>query len=307
MSATSEPPAPSSRSGLSYALATYLTWGSVPLYWKQLSHVPSTWLVSHRVLWSLLFVAVLLTASRRWAELLRAVRSPRTLGLLLLTTALVSTNWLLYIWAVNSGHMTQGSLGYYINPLVNVVLARLALGERLRPLQLAAVLLAAGGVLYFALGLGQVPWVSLVLASTFSLYGLLRKLAPVESLTGLAVETALAAPLAFAFLASSTWAHGQPLLGSTPKDAVLLLGSGAVTAIPLLWFAQAARRLRYTTLGIVQYLSPSLQLALAVLVYGEPFTSRHGLTFACIWSAVILYTMDSLWRRPLPAPARQAS
>jgi len=305
---SSDSPTASRTSGLAHAFAAYLAWGAFPLYWKQLTHVPAVMLVAHRVIWSALFVSVLLTFQRRWPEFLGVLRNRRALAALLLTTTLISVNWGLYIRAVNSGQVMEGSLGYYINPLVNVLLGRLFLGERLRWLQLGAVGLATLGVLNLALGMGQVPWIALTLAGTFSLYGLVRKLAPVESLTGLAVETGLAAPVALGLLLFGSW--GQPPMGATPRDTLLLMGSGVATALPLLWFAQGARRLRYSTLGIIQYLSPSCQLALAVLVYGEAFTSRHAITFACIWSAVLLYTFDGQWgrARALPAPpARQGT
>ncbi|HYO53934.1 EamA family transporter RarD [Archangium sp.] len=289
------PPAAARASGFAYAFAAYLAWGGFPLYWKQLAHVPPVVVVSHRVVWSFLFVAGLLTLWRRWSEFLGVLRNRKALAALLLTTLLISINWGLYIWAVNTGRVMEGSLGYYINPLVNVLLGRLFLGERLRWLQVGAVGLATLGVLNLVVGLGQVPWVALALAGSFSLYGLVRKLAPVESLTGLAVETGLAAPMALGVLLFGGWE--QPVLGSTPRDTLLLMGSGVATALPLLWFALGARRLRYSTLGIIQYVAPTLQLALAVLVYGEAFTSRHAVTFACIWMAVLLYTLDGLWAR----------
>ncbi len=290
-------PAAERASGFMYAFAAYLAWGAFPLYWKQLAGVPPLVLVCHRVVWSFLFVALLLTATRRWPELLRVVRSPRTVGALLLTTLLISTNWLLFIWAINTGHVMQGSLGYYINPLANVLLGRVVLGERLRWPQVAAVALATVGVLNLAVGLGTVPWLALTLAGTFSLYGLVRKLAPVESLTGLAVETGLAAPLALGYLGVAVWGQGQPVLGANTHDTLFLVGSGVATALPLLWFALGARRLRYSTLGIIQYVAPTCQLALAVLVYGEAFTPRHAITFAFIWTAVLLYTVDGVWTR----------
>ena len=288
-------PAAERASGFMYAFAAYLAWGAFPLYWKQLAGVPPLVLVCHRVVWSFLFVAALLTATRRWPELRRVLRSPRTVGALMLTTLLISTNWLLFIWAINTGHVMQGSLGYYINPLANVLLGRVVLGERLRWPQVGAVALATLGVLNLVVGLGTVPWLALTLAVTFSLYGLVRKMAPVESLTGLAVETGLAAPLALGYLGVAVWGQGQPVLGTTAHDTLFLLGSGVATALPLLWFALGARRLRYSTLGIIQYVAPTCQLALAVLVYGEAFTPRHAITFAFIWTAVLLYTVDGVW------------
>lgn len=292
-------------SGVAYAFAAYFAWGFFPAYWKQLTTVSALEIIAHRVVWSFLFVAGLLTLARRWPELLRVVRGRRTLGALLLSTALISSNWFIFIWAVNSGHVTQASLGYYINPLVNVLLAWLFLGERLRALQWAAVVLASVGVVTLAVGSGEVPWVSLYLALTFSAYGLVRKLAPVEPLTGLAVETGLATPLALLFLglgAPAQWGEG----GHSPREWLLLLGTGLATALPLLWFAMGARRLRYSTLGIIQYVAPTCQLALAVRVYGEAFTSRHAVTFALIWTAVLLYAWDGVWGRWRPAEAGSA-
>jgi chloramphenicol-sensitive protein RarD len=291
---SAQSPAALRGSGVAYAFAAYFAWGFFPAYWKQLTTVPALEIIAHRVVWSFLFVAGLLTVSRRWPEFLGVVRNRRTLGALLASTALISSNWFMFIWAVNTGHVTQASLGYYINPLVNVVLARFFLGERLRGMQWAAVGLASVGVLVLAVGSGQVPWVSLYLAITFSAYGLVRKLAPVEPLTGLAVETGLAAPLGLLFLCL-----GPPAAAPAhdAREWLLLLGSGVATALPLLWFAIGARRLRYSTIGIIQYVAPTCQLALAVLAYGEDFTARHGLTFGLIWTAVLLYALDGVWGR----------
>jgi len=285
-----------------YGLGASLFWGLVPAYWKLLGAVGADVIIAHRIAWSFGFVAILLTLGRRWGEVLAALRRRRTLGLLACTTALISGNWLLFIWAVNVGRVTEASLGYYISPLVAVLLARLFLGERLRPLQKAAVVLAAVGVAWLAIGLGTLPWVSLTLATSFGIYGLLRKKASVESLAGLTVETALATPFAIAWL---LFLASKPAFGGSTIEALLLVGAGPITAVPLLWFATAARRLRYSTLGILQYVAPTCQLALAVLAYGEPFTERHAATFLLIWTAVVLYAADALRGRrdPVPAPA----
>lgn len=241
------------------------------------------------------------------SEVRAALANRRALLALVASTVLISGNWYLFIWAVNEGHITQASLGYYINPLVNVVLARAFLGERLRPLQRLAVAVALAGVSFFTLGVGTFPWVSLTLAASFGLYGLLRKTAPVGPLAGLFVETAWAAPFAAWLLGSLTVADRTPLFGSGPRDALFLLGSGVATALPLLWFAAGARRLRYSTMGILQYIAPTCQLALAVWVYGEPFTLRHGITFALIWLAVGLYVADGIRTVRGAAPAPNAA
>ena len=302
-----QPSAPSHQTaGLLYAFAAYLSWGVFPAYWKQLRHVPATELIAHRVLWSCAFVVLLITLGKRWPEFLGTLRSGQRMRALGLSTVLISANWLLFIWAVNTGHVMQASLGYYINPLINVLLARLVLGERLRRVQAVAVVLALAGVLNLTLGAGEFPWVSLTLAMSFSVYGLVRKLAPVEPLTGLAVETSLAAPFALLFLLAYVTPQTGRFLGANLHDSLFMVGSGVATALPLWWFALGAKRLRYSTLGIVQYVAPTGQLLLAVLAYGEPFTSRHALTFAFIWSAVLLYTVDSLRQRPPAAVAPAA-
>ncbi len=291
--------------GAAYAFGAYLIWGFFPAYWKLLGGVAPGTIIAHRIAWSFVFVAGLMAVGQKWGELRAVLRNRRVLRVLAISTALISCNWLLFIWAVNSGHVTEASLGYYINPLVNVLLARLFLGERLRRLQLVAVAFAMAGVLWLAVGLGVVPWVSLTLAATFGLYGLLRKQAPVEALTGLTVETALATPIALAYLLLFVPAGAR--FGGSAGEAALLVGSGVATAVPLLWFAMGARRLRYSTLGIIQYVAPTCQLGLAVLAYGEPFTARHAVTFGLIWTAVALYAADGFFFGRAPAPRAAAA
>lgn len=288
--------------GIAPAIGAYLAWGLFPLYWRLLERVSPLEIVAHRVIWSFAFVALLITWRRRWPHLLAALRDRRVLVAMLVSTTLITSNWLLFIWAVNSEHVTQASLGYYINPLVNVILARVFLGERLRPLQLAAVALASVGVINLSLREGVFPWVALTLAASFGLYGLVRKVAPVESLEALAVETGIAAPAALAFVA---WLglRGAPSFGGGAADTIFLVGAGVTTALPLLWFASGARKLRYTTMGILQYIAPTGQLACAVLAFGEPFTSAHAVTFALIWTAVILYAGDGLRAAAAPMAA----
>jgi len=279
-------------SGIAFSIGAYLTWGLFPLYWKQLAGLSPLVIVAHRVIWSFAFVALLLTLSGRWTEFMGALRDRRLFSRLLLSTALISCNWLLFIWAVNSGHITQGSLGYYINPLLNVLLATAVLGERLRSLQTVAIVLAAVGVLFLTVALGEFPWVALTLASSFAVYGLVRKVAPVGPLAGLGVETLLALPFALAYLGWAKIGGGTPLMGNSIAEALLLVGAGVFTALPLLWFAAGAKRLRYATMGVIQYIAPTCQLGVAVLVYGEPFTREHTITFTLIWLAVVLYAID---------------
>jgi len=286
------------RSGAVYAVAAYTSWGLLPAYWKSLADVPALEVLMHRVAGTVVFACLLLTVSRRWEEVRAALRSRRALALLAASSLLIAGNWLTFIWAVGQHQIVATSLGYYLNPIVNVGIGMVVLREQLRPLQLVAVAIAAAGVAYFTAAQGGLPWISLVLALSFALYGLVRKTVSVASLAGLAIETAALAPLAVAGIA---WreAHGSGAFARaadlSPAVPWLLGCAGVVTATPLVWFASAARRLRLATLGLFQYIAPSLSLLLAVLVYGEPFTRAHAIVFACIWTALALYTLES-WR-----------
>jgi chloramphenicol-sensitive protein RarD len=279
--------------GILYALAAYGFWGVVPIYWKLLGHVPPLEILAHRVLWTLLGTALLLAASGRAGELRATLRSGPRLLTLTLSALLIGGNWGVFLWAMLNDRLLEASLGYYLNPLVNVVLGRLFLGERLSRGAGAAVALAGCGVAVLAVGLGGLPWVSLYLAVTFALYGLVRKVAPVRPLVGLTVETAILVPLAVGYLVFLS-AAGRSHFVAPDLTALLLIGGGFVTAFPLLCFASAARRLWLTTLGLVQYLAPSLTFLLAVAVYREPFSAVQGGAFALIWVALAVYTVDAL-------------
>lgn len=278
---------------MTYAVAAYLAWGLVPILWKFLVAVPAGELLAHRILWSFVAVVILLQVQGGGREAIAVLRAPRRRSVLLLSTLLISVNWLVFIWAVAASRLTEASLGYYINPLLNVLLGRVVLGEKLRPAQAVAVLFASIGVLNLTIANGELPWVSLLLASTFAFYGLVRKRAPVEPLAGLAVETGFVMPLALLWVAPLAWSGQWAYATLSWTEIALLASSGFATAFPLLWFAHAARRLRLATLGIVQYLAPTLQLGLAVVAYGEAFTFAHGVTFALIWSAVGIYAADA--------------
>ena len=283
-------------SGPLAAALAYILWGLFPLYIKLVAHVPVLEIVLHRSLWALVFVLALLALRRQFGWLAPVLRQPRTLAIFGLSALLLGGNWLLYVWAVNNGRVLDASLGYFINPLVNVLLGFVVLHERPRPLQWAAVALAAGGVLWLAAGAGHVPWVSLLLAASFGFYGLLRKTAPLGAIEGLALETLLLAPLAAAAL---LWlgASGQGhFLQGDGRTDVLLLAAGPATAIPLLLFAYGARRVTLATLGLLQYLGPSIQFVLAVFLYHEPLGASRGVGFALIWAALALYSAESLRR-----------
>ena len=287
-------PVPMPSGPLAAALA-YILWGLFPLYIKQVAQVPALEIVLHRSAWSLLFVFGLLAVLRRFAWLGPVLRQPRTLALFTLSALLLACNWLLYVWAVNAGRVLDASLGYFINPLVNVVLGYGVLHERPRPLQWAAVALAAAGVLWLAIGAGHLPWVSVVLALSFGLYGLLRKTATLGAIEGLALETLLLAPLAFSGLAVlALTGQGHFAQGDWPTNA-WLLAAGPLTAVPLLLFASGARRVSMATLGLLQYVSPSIQFVLGVFLYQEPFSTRRGIGFLLIWAALALYSAES-WR-----------
>jgi chloramphenicol-sensitive protein RarD len=292
------------RAGLFYGLGAYLLWGVLPLYFKALAHVGATEIVAHRILWSLLFLAGLLTLSRRWSAIRTALNTPRVLLTLSASAALIGVNWLIWVWAVNNGHVLEGSLGYYLNPLVNVLLGTLLLKEKLSRPQLGAVMLAALGVAVLAAGAASGLWISLSLAASFATYGYLRKIVDVEALEGLSIETAMLTPLALAWI---WWANqsGGGGLGFDAATTMLLIAAGAVTAVPLLLFTAAARRLPYSLLGFLQYIAPSLQFLLAVTLFGEQLTTAHIICFAAIWTALAIFSLDG-WLRSAAVRRRQA-
>lgn len=282
--------------GCFYGVAAYLLWGISPLYFKAVVAVPPEQILAHRIVWSLVLLLVLVTVARRWGGIGGSLRKGSTLALLAGSTVLISVNWFTFIWAIEAGRVLEISLGYYVNPLFSVLLGVVFLGERLGRWQWAAVLLAALGVANLALQAEGFPWVSLVLAASFGFYGLLRKLTPLGAADGLLLETALLAPMALVFLLYLGEA-GKGAWGSAGATLDLLLVlSGPVTALPLVFFASAARRLSLTVVGFFQYIAPTCQLLLAVIVFGEPFTDAHLTTFLAIWTAVLLFSVTS-WQR----------
>lgn len=280
--------------GLLFGVTAYLLWGLFPIYLKALGGVPPGEVLSHRIVWSLLFVGALITALGRWPAVRATCANRRVLAVLLATALLIAINWLVYIHAVMTGRMLAGSLGYYLNPLVSVGLGVVVLHERLSRMQMAAIALALGGVAVLAVGAGSAIWISVTLALSFSAYGLLRKMAPVDPLTGLAVETAMLAPVACGYLAWRASAGVSSFGGGGSIDMLLLI-SGAVTAIPLLLFSAAAKRLRYSTVGILQFIAPTIVFVLAVFAYDEPLTSAHLVCFGAIWTAVAIWIAEG-WR-----------
>ena len=297
---TAAPPQADAGRGALAAALCYLTWGLVPLYWHRLAGVDALELIAHRLVWSLVLVAPLLFWLGGWAEARAALGTRRGFAGNLLSSALLTGNWLVYVWGVNHGHMIECSLGYFLVPLLNVALGRWVLHEHLRPAQAVAIGCAALGVAVQVAQLGRPPWIALALAVTFGCYGLLRKRSPLGPLTGLAVETTLLAPAAAAFL---LWRHhtGAGALGHAPAATqALVLSTGVVTAIPLLLFAYGARRVRLTTLGLLQYIAPTVQFTLGVAVFHEAFSRDRAVAFLFIWAGVLLYTADNFRARRLP-------
>jgi chloramphenicol-sensitive protein RarD len=286
-------PAESSKTGILYAILAYSAWGLFPVYWKFLAQVPAVELVCHRIIWSALLLFGLLGIQQQYANFWELWRSPKLVGALFVTTAIIACNWGVYIYGVNTGRIIETSLGYYINPLVSVLLGSVILKERLNRGQKLAVLMAAIAVGNFVWHFGQVPWIAIFLALSFATYGLFRKLITVSPLVGLTVETLLAMPIALGWVGYKA-ATGTGFFGVDSHVTLLLIGCGIVTALPLLWFNNAAKRLRLSTMGFFQYLAPSLQLALGVLFYHEPFTAIHAATFTLIWSAIALYSVSSV-------------
>lgn len=292
------------RSGYLAALGAFTIWGLAPLFWALLRHVDSVEVLAHRILWSAVLALAVLAARDPRLRDIRRLRDPKMLGIMLVSTGLIAVNWFVFLWAVTHGRVTEVSIGYYTNPLYNVLLGRVVLGERLNPRQAVAVGLAALGILYMTVSFGALPWVSVALAFSFGTYGLVRKLAPMPALSGLAIETGLCAPLCVAYLLTLDPTGG--VVAERPSELVLLFLGGLMTASPLLLFGVGARKLRYSTLGMIQYLAPSLQLAMAVLVLGEAFTATHAVTFGCVWSAVLLYISASR-SRVSASPARRGA
>ncbi len=286
---------PANRTGLILGISAYVLWGLLPLYLRLLHDVPALQVLAHRVLWSLVLLGAIVVVIRRGRAIVAAARG-RTLLLLCASAALIAVNWLVYIWSIQNGHVLEASLGYFINPLVNVALGTIVLGERIGRVQKAAVAVAAVGVAVMAVAGGGALWIPLSLAFSFGLYGLIRKVAAIDALGGLTVETALLAAPALAVLLLGS----EPVFGRGMQTDVLLVLAGAVTAVPLLMFAAAARRLRYSTMGLLQYIGPTLQFLQAVLLFREPLRPVHIVTFALIWTGCVLYAIGS--RRPRVNP-----
>jgi chloramphenicol-sensitive protein RarD len=281
------------RQGVIYGLAAYLCWGFFPVYFKAVHLVPPLEMVAHRICWSLAFLLLVTAWKGAWRDMLDLLARPKSLAALVVSTLLIATNWLVFIYAIGAGEVLQSSLGYFINPLVSVLLGFVFLGERLERVQWLSLALAAAGVIYLAVSYGSMPWISLLLAASFGLYGLIRKSLHVEPLVGLTVETLLLAPFALIYLLRLHDTGAGVFLASSARLDLLIAMAGIITAIPLLLFAAAAKRLRLATVGFLQYITPTLHFLLAVAVYGENFTHTHLVSFLLIWTGLALYSLHA--------------
>ncbi|MBT1451742.1 EamA family transporter RarD [Glaciecola sp. XM2] len=281
------------KAGILFAVAAYTMWGIAPIYFKALTYVPAAEILMHRVIWSVVVLVILIVGLKHLGKVRAALKSRRVIGTLLLAGFLLAGNWLLFIWSVNNNYLLEASLGYFINPLINVFLGRIFLGEQLRPIQKLAVGIAMVGVGLLVVSYGQPPWIALTLACSFSVYGLLRKQVAVDSMPGLFVETSMMLPVAlvyYAFFATQT----ADLTANSAQLNTLLLFAGIVTTAPLLCFTAAARRIQYSTLGMIQYIGPSIMFVLAIVIYKESLSQARLTTFVMVWTALAIFTYDSV-------------
>jgi chloramphenicol-sensitive protein RarD len=282
-----------SLSGVVYASSAFLIWGLSPIYWKVLRRIPALEIIMHRVIWSFFFLIIVLVFQRHWNEFTAAVKKPRTFVILLPTTILLGFNWFIYIWAVNNDHILQASLGYFINPLINILLGMVFLKERLRRLQTVSLILAGIAVLYLTFHYGKFPWIALSLAFAFGFYGLIRKVAPISSLVGLSVEMLVLLGPALGYILFLHSKGVGALFHISVKIDLFLMGTAFLTAFPLLLFILGTRRLNLSTVGFLQYIAPSCMFILGVFMYNEPLSGAQIFAFVLIWTALFIYSTDA--------------
>ena len=280
------------RKGTWYAAAAYLLWGFVPIYWKWLDTIPALQLICHRIVWSCALLLTMVTMSHDWDKLREALRSPRVVGIYTAAAVIVSINWFVYVWAVNSGFIVQTALGYFINPLVSVFLGVLVFREKLRIWQWASIGLASSGVLYLMIVYGSLPWIALALAFSFGAYGLLKKKAPLGAVHGLTLETSILVIPAALYLVYVDRAGSGGFGHAGPARTLLMAGAGPVTTVPLLFFAAAVRRIPLSAMGMLQYINPTMQFLIGVWLYHEPFTSAQAVGFGMVWAALVIFALE---------------
>ena len=286
--------------GIWNGLAAYVLWGFFPIYWKLLHEVPALEVIGHRISWSFLLLIAVILLTSQWKNFRTAALTPKVIGIYTLAGVVLTINWLIYVWGVNSGFIVETSLGYFINPLISVLLGVFFLHEQLRPMQWIAVALAAAGVLYLTITYGRPPWIALSLAVSFGIYGLVKKIAPLGSLYGLTLETALVFPIALIYLVfvgsigTGSFLHHGLLID------ILLIGTGAVTSIPLLMFASAARQIPLTMIGVLQYIAPTLQFLIGVFLYHEPFDQSRLIGFSLVWLALMIFWVENYLSTRVP-------
>jgi len=292
------------KKGITFAVAAYMIWGLFPFYWEKLGHVPALQVLSHRITWSFLLLLSLVLILGQWRTFSQSAFKRQVLLIYLAAAVLIAINWLTYVWAVGAGYIIESSLGYFINPLVNVLLGVVLLRERLRPLQWAPLILATGAVVYLTVVYGSLPWIALTLAFSFGCYGLVKKKAPLGSLHGLTLETGILFLPAVIFLSASEASGTGAFLHSAPLINLMLFAAGLVTTVPLLLFSAAAPRISLTILGILMYINPTIQFLLGVFVFHEPFDTARLVGFGIVWLALILFGIENmLASRRKPAPA----
>jgi chloramphenicol-sensitive protein RarD len=288
------------RKGILNGIAAYALWGFFPIYWKFLHQVPALQVIGHRIAWSFILLVLIILVTRQWSDFRAAALAPRVIGIYSIAAVLLSINWLVYVWGVNSGFIVETSLGYFINPLLSVLLGVIFLRERLRPAQWIPVIIAAVGVLYLTLVYGRLPWIALTLAFSFGFYGFVKKLAPLGSLYGLTLETGIVFPLALLYLLGVEFNGTGAFIHDHALTTLLLIGAGAVTTIPLLMFASAARQIPLSVVGLLQYIAPTIQFLIGIFIYREPFDRSHLIGFGIVWVALILFWVENYWARRLP-------
>jgi len=295
------------KQGVFYAIAAYFMWGLLPLYWKVFQAMGAWEILAHRIVWSVVFVSIIIVVTKRIRKLRESVSGAKMVGALIICSLLISANWLLYIWAVNNDQVMQTSLGYYMNPLITVLMGVIFLKEKMHVGQWISLALASCGVLYITIQYGEFPWVALSLALTFAFYGLAKKLVKLEAIIGLAWETLFVAPIALAYLLMIQINGTQTVSALAWWQVLLLTLAGVGTALPLYWFAEAAARLPLSMIGFIQYLSPTISLLSAIFLFHEPFTTTHMISFSLIWGALIIFTVSSIRKKPASVPLKSGA